>query len=277
MLYTLIATTGAADVDLSELAFNGQLVQSVNAIDKLTFCIPRTVGTVMQPMQTVVRLLKNESLEFYGRVIRVEPNMQQTGEVYDSITCEAWLGVLHDSVQPFTEPVLYEDTPEKSGLQLFLEALLAVHNSQVEPAKRVTVGSVTVQTNISNTQVYKGTNWASTWDTINEKLIKVYGGELQLRQVDGTWLLDYRDKIGTLRNTAIALKANQISLQRTTDAASVITRLYPLGCKLTKKDLDGNEEQTDERLTIAGSSFPAAACLSRVKRAWNHSACSPVR
>lgn len=259
MLFKLTATTGTNMVDLSEVAFNGSLAQGINSIDCLKFSVPR--GISLLPMKTIIELLRNDEPIFYGRVIRPEPSMGTDGTVIDVVTCEGQIGVLHDSVQPYTEPRLYEDTATQSGIAAYLDFLLSVHNQQVEDDKRVYLGDVSVKTNEGNNQVYKGTQWQSTWDTIIDKLVNVYGGELRMRRSGDLWLLDYKERIGNLRNTTISLGVNQQNLTRTIDASAVITRLYPLGCKLTKKDLDGNEEQTDERLTISESSFSAGSAF----------------
>ena len=255
MLYTIAASipTQQALLDLSADVYNAQLNRSINSIDKLSFSLPHGsagFGT-MPPLLTEVWLYRNEETEFHGRVLTAVPTMTSGGEVTYAITCEGQMGYLKDSVQPYTPETLYEDTEGgTTGLEKFLDVLLANHNSQVEQKKRIHRGNVNVQTNESNNQVFKGLNWASTWDTIQDKLISSYGGEIRLRESDGVLYLDYMQKIGSDRSTTIELAKNQRSLQQTLDPADVITRLYPLGAKLKATDESGNEQQTDERLTI---------------------------
>ncbi len=255
MLYTLAASipTQQALLDLSADVYNAQLNRSINSIDKLTFSLPHGsagFGT-MPPLLTEVWLYRNEEEEFHGRVLTAVPTMASGGEVSYAITCEGLMGYLKDSVQPYTPETLYEDTAGgTTGLEKFLDVILGNHNSQVENKKRIYRGNVNVHTNDTNNQVFKGLNWTSTWDTIQEKLINSYGGEIRLRDSDGTLYLDYMQKIGSDRNTTIQLGKNQRSLQQTLDPADVITRLYPLGAKQKTTDENGNEQQTDERLTI---------------------------
>lgn len=266
MLYTVYATTGALTSDISSDIYEPKLSQKINSIDRFTFRVNPNIDIDITVMKTVVELKKSNDTIFKGRILQSVPSMTADGEVYAEITCEGLAGYLQDSVQPYREETLYEDTETQSGLASFISTLLTAHNAQVEQSKAINLGVVNVSTNSTNNQVYKGTNWQSTWDVIQDKLVKVYGGELRIREDSGAMYLDYMEEIGAHCSTTIDACRNQRSLKSVLDPSEVITRLYPLGSKVvktiveieTETDEDGNEVQvekttekeSEERLTI---------------------------
>ena len=176
--------------------------------------------------------------------------MDESGLLTRDVTCESYFGFLCDSQQPYVE----ERNWTVDGL---LQAMIDAHNSQVEEYKRFKLGRVTVTD--PNNNLYCGIQRKNTWEEINEKLVKVLGGELQFRVEDDGIYLDYLTEIGGTKSTEIALSRNMQSITNEKNPTEYITRLIPLGCKLkktvTKTDDKGKvtteEVETEERLDIS--------------------------
>ena len=124
------------------------------------------------------------------------------------------------------------------GISTVLSSFLSKHNAQVGADKRIELGQVTVTA--SNNYTYTA-NWDKTMNVIADKLIGKFGGEIQLRDKDGKVYLDYLENIGHGTDTTIELAVNLKTISREVDETAVITRLYPLGAKLT---------DSEKRLTI---------------------------
>lgn len=236
---------------------SGSVVDEDNAISSFSFEIfANNPGyDMLVPRQTHIRVRDNihGRYIFTGRVLDISPEMNNNGVVFKSVTCEDRRGYLLDSVQPFREIQYYDDDPDtgRNGLQVFIDLVLENHNSQVESYKKIYRGNVTVQSFKTTEGVYKQLNWETTWDVLNSKLIDSFGGHLILRESEGVLYLDYLEEVGTLSDTAIEVGRNMIDARETIDPKDVITRLIPLGTKLTTTDEEGNTVETEERLTIA--------------------------
>lgn len=213
----------------------GKIVKAVNAVDSFTFTIyPDNAGyDKLKPLTTSVTVTDDSTGKdvFIGRVLKCPDSMDEQGLICKSVTCEGRLGWLYDSVQPYIEYKMV-------GIRTVLSAFLSKHNSQVGADKRIELGQVTVTA--SNNYTYTA-NWDKTMDVIADKLVGKFGGEIQLRDKDGKVYLDYLEHIGHSTDTKIELAVNLKTISREVDETSVITRLYPLGAKLT---------DSEKRLTI---------------------------
>lgn len=200
--------------------------------------------------------LKTGEVEFEGRVISCDPSHGDDGLACKSVVCEDVAGYLNDSRQPYTEERLWEGGGDRTGLQEFVDYILDNHNKRMPEHKRVHRGTVDVPTFATVDNVTKGTNFERTLDLISDKLVGVFGGEWRVRRgEDGRLYLDYRTVLGGVSRTPIAIGHNIASAASAVDPNGLITRLYPRGCKLTKREVDGDgaerEVQTEERLGIA--------------------------
>lgn len=236
-----------------------KIVDEKNAISSCDFTIyPNNDGYENLNVYTTKVLVYNlnrQRYDFVGRVIQITPRMDSDGSVYKTVVCESRLGYLCDTIQPYTETRQYEGDGSRNGLQEFFDVLLENHNSQVEDGRKIYRGNVDVVTYESSEGVYKGLNYETTWECLKAKILDVFGGEIQLRETDGVLYLDYSEEIGETRATTIELGKNIQSAQREIDCTSIITRLIPLGAKLTEQVVDENgnvrEEESENRLTIA--------------------------
>lgn len=213
----------------------GKIVKAVNAVDSFTFTIyPDNAGyDKLKPLTTSVTVTDDSTGKdiFIGRVLKCPDSMDEQGLICKSVTCEGRLGWLYDSVQPYVEYKMV-------GISTVLSSFLSKHNAQVGADKRIELGQVTVTA--SNNYTYTA-NWDKTMNVIADKLIGKFGGEIQLRDKDGKVYLDYLENIGHGTDTTIELAVNLKTISREVDETAVITRLYPLGAKLT---------DSEKRLTI---------------------------
>ena len=213
----------------------GKIVKAVNAVDSFTFTIyPDNAGyDKLKPLTTSVTVTDDSTGKdiFIGRVLKCPDSMDEQGLICKSVTCEGRLGWLYDSVQPYVEYKMV-------GISTVLSSFLSKHNAQVGADKRIELGQVTVTA--SNNYTYTA-NWDKTMGVIADKLIGKFGGEIQLRDKDGKVYIDYLEHIGHGTDTTIELAVNLKTISREVDETAVITRLYPLGTKLT---------DSEKRLTI---------------------------
>lgn len=209
----------------------GQIRRAINAVDSLTFTIyPNNPGyNLIFGLRTKITAVrqKDGKSEFIGRVLTVADSMDEQGHICKSVTCEGRLGWLCDTLQP------YGTYTATNGVRMVLLDFLTEHNRNSQADKKIYVGQVTV-TDSNNYQYVK--NWETTLQTISDKLIGKFGGELQLRDQGGKVYLDYLDRIGRGTDTVIKLVVNLKSVTRTVDETSVVTRFYPIGAKLSDSE-----------------------------------------
>lgn len=213
----------------------GKVAKSINAVDSFSFTIyPNNAGyDKLKPLTTSITVTDDSTGKdvFIGRVLKCPDSMDEQGLICKSVTCEGRLGWLYDSVQPYAEYKVV-------GIRTVLASFISKHNAQVGDDKKISVGQVTVTG--ENNYTYS-VNWVSTMDAISEQLVGKFGGEIQLRDQDGKVYIDYLEHIGHGTDTKIELAVNLKTISREVDETSVITRLYPLGAKLT---------DSEKRLTI---------------------------
>lgn len=238
-MFIVTITNGAGNTvihsDGTDRISGGKVAKSINAVDSFSFTIyPNNAGyDLLKPLTTAVKVY-DESTDkdiFIGRVLKCPDSMDERSLICRKVTCEGRLGWLYDSVQPYIEYKMV-------GIRTVLSAFLSKHNSQVGADKRIELGQVTVTA--SNNYTYTA-NWDKTMDVIADKLIGKFGGEIQLRDKGGKVYLDYLENIGHGTDTTIELAVNLKTISREVDETAVITRLYPLGAKLT---------DSEKRLTI---------------------------
>lgn len=238
-MFIVTITNGAGNTvihsDGTDRISGGKVAKSINAVDSFSFTIyPNNAGyDLLKPLTTAVKVY-DESTDkdiFIGRVLKCPDSMDERGLICRKVTCEGRLGWLYDSVQPYVEYKMV-------GISTVLSSFLSKHNSQVGADKRIELGQVTVTA--SNNYTYTA-NWDKTMNVIADKLIGKFGGEIQLRDKDGKVYLDYLENIGHGTDTTIELAVNLKTISREVDETAVITRLYPLGAKLT---------DSEKRLTI---------------------------
>lgn len=230
----------------SKLA-SAKITKAVNSVYKFEFtCLPDNVAyTECKPFVTRIEAW-SDNLLFKGRVLSSTNEMTTEGKLQCEVTCESELAYLHDSYQNYGKWQNISPTD-------FFKKIIEVHNSQVESYKRFKIGRCDVRD--PNNSIYRYTaDETSTYDTLEDKLIKRLGGELRLRyESDGTYI-DYVATTAKLGNQIIGLSKNLRSLKQSINPEDIITVLKPLG-KTIETPSDQANDQTDSdaskpRLTI---------------------------
>jgi hypothetical protein len=231
--------------DTKQKLSSGKITKGINTIDSFQFSIsPANAGfNEIFDYTTLVTVYNTnrDRNEFYGRVLYSEDTMSEDGEIKKEVICESYFGFLCDSQQEYVE----EKNWSVGGL---IEHIVNTHNRQMESYKQFVIGEVNVTD--PNDIVYCGIQRKNTWDTIKEKLLDELGGEIRFRVEGNTIYLDYLTEIGQTSETEIALSKNMKAISREKDPSQIVTRLIPLGYKLSTIDDEGNKEETEYRLDI---------------------------
>lgn len=224
---------------------SGTIKQGINCINSFTFTIyPNNEGyNLINPLSTLVKVLntKTGKYEFIGRVLSPKYSMTSSGLVSKSYVCESELAYLLDTYQSYEEI-------HNISVKGYLERLIQVHNANTNDNKKFTVGNVDVVDN--NDSLYKYIAYDRTKKNIDDDLIGKLGGELQIRYENGVRYLDYLTEIGQVCSTEIRLAKNLKDITHDIDFNGYCNRLIVLGAKLKTEDEEGNEVDSEKRLTI---------------------------
>jgi phage minor structural protein len=269
-MYIVTIKNGSKEIEIhgaTERVTSGKIVKGINAIDSFSFTLnPANAGfDSLHDYKTQVEVYNTtkKRYEFIGRVLYTSSSMSESGALTKEVTCEGCLGYLCDSVQTYR-------TPRERNLREFIAEILDYHNGQVEAYKRVDIGTLRDKVDGSATLIIGTEYGETTWDVI-KGLTEDYGGEIRGRKKsssEGTGVFfDWVEQLGESKSTPIALSHNMKSISREINPTSFVTRLIPLGCKLTVEqevldengepvfDDDGNVKmetvQTEERLDIS--------------------------
>lgn len=224
---------------------SGTIKQGINTINSFTFTIfPNNEGyNLITPLSTLVKVLntKTNKYEFIGRVLSLSNSMDSNGLISKTYVCESELAYLLDTYQSYEEI-------HNATVKGYLERLIRVHNANTDSNKQFTVGNVNVIDN--NNSLYRYIAYDSTKKNIDDDLIDKLGGELQIRYENDIRYLDYLTEIGKVCSTEIRLAKNLQDITQDIDVNGYCNRLVVLGAKLKTTDSEGNEVDTENRLTI---------------------------
>lgn len=186
---------------------------------EMTLPVDNVGYSIIKKMQTELVVKKHGTEIWAGRVLNENSNFLKQRKLY----CEGELAYLNDSTQP---PKEYHD----NTIQQFMQALIDTHNSKVTPAKYFSLGIVTVTD--PNNSIYRYTNYEKTIDCINEKLVKVYGGHIRIRKVNGVRYIDYLKDYPNTSSQIINFGVNLLDFTKNEDMSTYATVILPLGGKL---------------------------------------------
>lgn len=157
--------------------------------------------SVIQKLRTIITVYQDDYLIFRGRVLDDEIGFYNEKRVI----CEGELAFLLDSVQ---RPYDYSGT-----ISGFLNLLIDNHNAQVEEAKWVTVGNVTV-TDPNDYIVRSNIDYVDTWAELQKKLIDLLGGYIVIRYEGYINYIDYLQDFTLLSPQRITFGKNLLDLKR---------------------------------------------------------------
>lgn len=233
---------GNALFDLKNEQLNitaGKLSLELNKAGSFQFTVlpDNPCYTQMQKFKTYIEVFKNGLRVFSGRVYHVNLGFHNEKQVI----CEGSLAFFNDSVfRPYNF---------QGGVEEFLEMLIDNHNSQVDAEKQFKLGNVTV-TDPNDYIVRSSENPEVTMNILQEKMVKLLGGYLWVRKVDGVNYLDYLEDFNVRSNQEIDFGENLLNITRESNSSGKITALIPLGARLEPEGDDTETEQKPKRVTI---------------------------
>lgn len=200
----------------------------------------------IQRLTTDISVYSDDTEIWSGRVLTEKMDFYKNRVLY----CEGALAFFNDTTQPQAE---YHDLTVRQ----FLETLVTIHNNKVGENRRFTVGAVTVTD--PNDSLYRYTNYETTLDCINDKLIDRLGGHLQIRYEDGVRYLDYLADYPTTNSQVIRFGKNLMDFTRNWDMSDFATVILPLGCRLDDSDIDALDSYLTVESVNSGSKYVISA------------------
>lgn len=218
------------------IVVNATVKKELNRVDSCEFTIP-TIGAgydSIQKLKSVITVYDGDEKIFHGRCINITKDFYNNRKFY----CEGELGYLNDSIlRPYAFSAEMGGAPDTPG-NIFKYYIME-HNARVDAAKRFVVGDISTMQ--SEQIVRESTQYPTTLDEMQEKLIETYGGYVMPRYVGDRIYLDYKKVSGGDNGQIIQFGQNLLKLEEYIDAGDVKTVIIPVGATV---------EGTDEPLTI---------------------------
>lgn len=178
-----------------------------------------------------ISVLRGDEIIYVGRPLTDNEDFYGTR----NIVCEGILAYFLDSMQ---RPYSHQGT-----IKAFFQRLVQNHNSMVDEFKQFSVGTVDVID--SNDYINRSTSdYTSTLQAINDKLIDTHGGYLKIDY--DTHTINYVQSAGGESKQIIRFGENLLDLNKSITADSLVTAIIPLGAETEKEGLNG----TKLKLTI---------------------------
>ena len=219
-----------------------ELEEKASKAGTLTFTVPPTHAEFNNfvKLKTICSVYRDGGAYpvWRGRVFYTKLNAN--GTLY--VECEGLLAYLLDSNMRVYD---YSGT-----LEGFLEFILNTHNAQVDDAKKITLGTVTV-TDENDYIRRSSTQYITCWEALESGLVKTHGGYVRLRYTDAGTVLDYLSGTDADLNTAtqvIEYGENITDIVQEISAEETYTACIPLGAKVAIETDTG--ETTEQRLTV---------------------------
>lgn len=176
---------------------------------------------VIEPMKTIVTVLKYSRQIYSGRVLNIQYGFY--GE--KQVSCEGELAYLLDSmIMPHTY---------SGGFSGYLSYVLNQHNTYQDADKRFVSGRVTVGDFYPFTVTE--TEYKNAYDLLTEHMISQVDGYLHVRNEGGVRYLDllsYTADVSDVSGQVIEVGANLLDIKRETNSINMFSAIIPLGGKL---------------------------------------------
>lgn len=212
-----------------------QLQLEVGKIDYFDFEVypNHAYYNMINKLKSIIVVYQDDDIIFRGRA-RNEDKGFYNQKIFE---CESDLSFLNDSIQrPYSFTGDIDD---------FFTSVINTHNTQVDAEHQFTVGNITV-TDSNGYLARSSINPDTSFNVLQEKLIDMYGGYLNVRHENGINYIDYLEDFTEAATQDIELNKNLMDLKTIVDTENFATYLIPYGAKL----LDENEQETDVRLDI---------------------------
>ena len=220
-------------------AINPVLTLEDSAAGSLEFSLPPInkgySDTKIKRMVTEITVKENGNWLWSGRVL------QDSFDFWNNrkIVCEGELAFLNDSIQP---PHKYDVEKDHTTISTFFTALINNHNSQVATNRQFQIGMILVNdgdVTDNSDSIYRFTNYETTLECINDKLVDRLKGHIRVRHQDGFRYIDYvRDEDLTANSQIIRFGVNLLDFSKNFDMSELATVIVPRGDRLELDDGD---------------------------------------
>lgn len=206
------------------------------------------------PFKTHVEVYDDNKLIFRGRLLKPTKEMKSSGQFSHTYTFESIEAYLVDSAQRFYYN--YNATATE-----VLKHILKWHNKDVSKSHQVWLKRNDFEK--SKTTHSIKIDYMTSWEALNDVLIKKFGGQLNFiyDKETGKNYLDYIDNQSkeyvssiTHNSPVLQIGSNLKSINFGMDPSNVVTRLVPLGAeKKPKKIQIGSDYTVDADGSITGA------------------------
>ena len=241
------------------IAYDATVKKELNKVDSCEFTIP-TAGAgydIIEKLKSVITVYDNNEKIFHGRCINITKDFYNQRKFY----CEGELGYLNDSIlRPYAFSAEMGGAPDTPG-NIF-KYYVQRHNASVDASKRFVVGDISTMQ--SEQIVRESSQYPTTLNEMQEKLLENYGGYVVPRYVGDKIYLDYKAESGGDNNQIIQFGTNLLKLEEHVDAGDVKTVIIPTGATLDGTNLPLTIESVNDGKDYLESSS-AIALFGRIE------------
>lgn len=196
-------------------AIAGTLQEGLNAVSVFSFTLPpnHLYFDSIEGRNGLVKLYDDDNVLFIGDIVNRKENFDCTTE----IECQDALGWLNDVV--FVKPTF------SGAIENYWAYLLGRYNQEASEWRKINIGTVTVQDNIS---VNHDTEFLTIFDLVSE-LTQLSGGYVSVRYEGEEIFLDYLAQANTESDQSILFGTNLINLEDFVSEEQIFSRIYPRG------------------------------------------------
>ena len=196
-------------------AIAGKLQEGLNAVSVFSFTLPpkHLYFDSIEGRNGLVKLYDDDNVLFIGDIVNRKENFDCTTE----IECQDALGWLNDVV--FVKPTF------SGAIENYWAYLLGRYNQEASEWRKINIGTVTVQGNIS---INHDTEFLTIFDLVSE-LTKLAGGYVSVRYEGEEIFLDYLAQANTESDQSILFGTNLINLEDFVSEEQIFSRIYPRG------------------------------------------------
>lgn len=196
-------------------AIAGTLQEELNAVSVFSFTLPpnHLYFDSIEGRNGLVKLYDDDNVLFIGDIVNRKESFDCTAE----IECQDALGWLNDVV--FVKPAF------SGEIENYWAFLLGRYNSEASEWRKINIGTVTVQGNIS---INHDTEFLTIFDLVSE-LTKLSGGNVSVRYEGEEIFLDYLAQANTESDQSILFGTNLINLEDFVSEEQIFSRIYPRG------------------------------------------------
>ena len=196
-------------------AIAGTLQEGLNAVSVFSFTLPpkHLYFDSIEGRNGLVKLYDDDNVLFIGDIVNRKENFDCTTE----IECQDALGWLNDVV--FVKPTF------NGAIENYWAYLLERYNQEASEWRKINIGTVTVQGNIS---INHETEFLTIFDLVSE-LTKLSGGYVSVRYEGEKIFLDYLAQANTESDQSILFGTNLINLEDFVSEEQIFSRIYPRG------------------------------------------------